>query len=587
MGVTFSAKGLLALVAVCAAIVLGVVLRAVDPASSPVIAAEDPYTHMGLVRQHLREGSLEPLSATGSLYPPGLHAWVATAWAFTGSDLYGLVQYLPVLLGAVGILGIFFLVSRGEGMVGGFVAALAVAVTPELIFRSTMLSPTALDLAVLPFFLLALLETARGRLAWAVAAAPVAVFLAFSHPWVFGILAPACAVFWLLAYVMPWSPARCAPLAPANIAAALAVVGGGFGLSMTGCGGYCGPGFRDLLGIPGGAAGVVAGLAVIGLAFLPMALVRWAPRAARFLAPSPDRPAMRNVTRASLTVFLLIVLAVVLLPAIASGLPDEVDLPRMFGWPTLLLAAAGYLALPWVASRVAHMGAAMAAVTLPFVVYNPLASQFLPHRTAVFLGLGLVVLAGVAAAAAVRLAVDLARRWLPTHDTPHAKRPHLAVALVPALVMASVLGGAVYAGTPDAYPGGWYRLYPACDLEGLQAVADWADAHPDAVVVAGSWEAKLVLAGLADDASRLWIKPGFFTSQDVRDDLTAVFAAQGRPLAVVTDRHLASEAVGAETQFLASAPWIPLGSWCAGQGLEAMRLHAYVLDPAASGAAPA
>lgn len=155
---------LLAVFGILAVTVAGVALRLDDPLSSPVVPAEDPYTHMALVREHLRDGSVEPLYESGTVYPPGMHSFVAATWVYTGVDLYELTRLGPALLGGIGILGVGLLLWRVEGPVAAFVGASAFAVAPEIIFRSSMLAPTALNLALLPFLFYCFLEILRGRL---------------------------------------------------------------------------------------------------------------------------------------------------------------------------------------------------------------------------------------------------------------------------------------------------------------------------------------------------------------------------------------------------------------------------------------
>src|SRR5688500_12071397 len=83
----------LTVMAILSVVALAVVLRLADPLSSPVVPAEDPYTHMALVREHLRTGELDPMNTHETLYPPGLHGFLAVAVVLTGADLYDLTLY--------------------------------------------------------------------------------------------------------------------------------------------------------------------------------------------------------------------------------------------------------------------------------------------------------------------------------------------------------------------------------------------------------------------------------------------------------------------------------------------------------------
>ncbi|MEA3204199.1 MAG: hypothetical protein QOI63_1879 [Thermoplasmata archaeon] len=574
----------LAATAIGAAVAVGFVLRLADPLSSPVIPAEDPYTHMALVKEHLRTGTLASLYAGSALYPPGLHAFLATVWAYSGVDLYQVILMGPVFLGAIGVLGMALLLARNQGPLAAFVGALALAVAPEAIFRTNMMSPTALDLALLPFYLLALLELLKGKLGWLGVAAPMSLFFVFSHPWLFPILAMMGIAFILLAWALPW-PGRFAPLSPVGVAGALACVGAGLGLTLSTCGGLCGPGLRDIVDLPRNAFFSALPYLAMALSVAPLALLAARPKLrAKLAAWTPGTP-RRLWLRLAASAAIAATLYAITVPALKAGLPEYVDLRTMFGWPIVVLAFGALVALPFVASPAAYAGAGLFAATYPFVIYNPLHSPFWPHRTAIFLGLGLVLLAGVAAGA---LAHGIATAWDALLARRARKRPEGAAApvarpgsqavllLLAVLAVPALVGGAVYAGTPDGYAGGWYRMYPACEMDALREVAKMVDANPTAVVITGDWEAKLVVASLASDASRVWYTQAFFTLQKSRERTEAQLEQKGHPIIVVVDRYVTVESPGADTSFLASPPFHPLGSWCAGGGTGQSRLQAYM-----------
>jgi hypothetical protein len=146
---------------------------------------------------------------------------------------------------------------------------------------------------------------------------------------------------------------------------------------------------------------------------------------------------------------------------------------------------------------------------------------------------------------------------------------------VPAVLVAALLGGSLYTATPDAYPGGWYRLYTPCELDALKDVARQADASPHAVVVTGAWESKLVLAALAGNASRIWYAGSIFTSEKTRGDLVANMDYNHRPVILVVDRYLRTDTPDADTSFALQAPWHETGSYCAGTGVGTPRVLAY------------
>src|SRR5687767_15865135 len=106
--------GLILLLA--ALVVYGLSLRLEDPLSTHVVAAEDPYTHMALVREHLRDGTLDSFNPGGEVYPPGMHALLAAILVYTGEDLYELTRIGPALFGALGLAGVAILLARHESL---------------------------------------------------------------------------------------------------------------------------------------------------------------------------------------------------------------------------------------------------------------------------------------------------------------------------------------------------------------------------------------------------------------------------------------------------------------------------------------
>jgi hypothetical protein len=553
----------LCLAAIASAVILGIGLRMQDPSSSKVIAAEDPYTHMALVREHLRTGSFQPLYVGGDLYPPGMHALLAAAWVYTGIDLEFLVRFAPVAIGALGLLAMAVLLRSLAGWTAAFVGTLALALAPEAIFRTTMLSPTALDLALVPILLLSLAQASLGRLPWAGIAALTTLFLVLSHPWVLPIVAVAGVGFLVLALAFPWRPTTAPALSGAGIALSIAIVGGGVALAMSGCQGLCG-GFGDVLGRGANPDLAPAAWATLGASLIPLSWHLVHPASLQRVLDRTGRGPPSLAARVASSLGLAIILVGLTAIAARTGFPSFVNLPAMMGWPIIVLAAAGFVALPFVASPASHLGGAMAAVTLPLVIFNPLHSAFWPHRTAVYLILGAAILCGVAGEAAMRglprLGVWLRARWRSSARSIAA--PGLAI--MPMIVVATV-GAAVYEGTPPAYPGGWYRLFSPCEYAGLQEVARAADAQPKALVISGDWQSKLVVAALASDASRAWYAPQFFTSSQWRQATLASAAHDGRPVIVIVD-SIAQKNLHPDVSFLKPPTWTPVGSWCGSAG---------------------
>jgi hypothetical protein len=558
-----------AIIGIALAVMLGAMLRLVDPLSSPVVPAEDPYNHMALVQEHLRTGNLEPLYAGQTLYPPGLHGFMAAAVVLTGADLYDLVRFGPSLLGVIGIIGIAALLWRTAGPVAAFVGALAIAVAPEAIFRSTMLSPTALDLAILPVFLYALLRILGGRLGWAGVAAPTALFLALAHPWLVAILGAALFTFLVSAVVLPWRLSNGHSLSLMGAAACIAVLGAALGIAFTM------PTFGFLLPFRNDINLVAMGLGIIALAFSPAVALILAHRRGWTRKTLEIRPApwwARFVLSLAIAASLITVYVI----ALQQGMPDLVNLPRMIGWPILILAAAALVTLPFIASPIANMAASLVVVTLPFVLFNPLDSEFLSHRTVIFLGVALVLLAGITAGAVAHALVKvLMARQSASARAKRSPSRLMLLAAAPLLAVALLFGGSVYAGTPDAYDGGWYRLYNPCEMEALRDIAATADANPDALIITGDWQAKLVLASITTDASRVAYIGEFFFMEERRDTLVNQMEQEGRPIIVVTERYLSVETPSADQEFLSTPPWQPVGSWCANMGVPQPRVHAY------------
>lgn len=540
--------------------IAGVAFRLEDPLSDGIIPAEDPYTHMALVREHLSDGELDPLYDTGSLYPPGMHLYLGTVWVFTGLELYDIMLVGPAVLGGIGIIGIGLLAGRLGGPVAGALAAMAYAVAPETIFRTSMMSPTALDLAILPYLLLAFMEVVRGRYAWLAAAAPIAIFLVWSHPWALVLLGAAGAVLAVLITAVPW-PERSGQAPPRARGAAIAVALFGYVLALaTWVRNGFGTVFSEPLGISTGPLVLV--LLILSLA--PLALVATLPRVARaFDAP---RRTHHVAWRIGLSVALLVALAAITYVAAQGGFPRHVDLPRMFGWPILGLAAAGFVLAPFARGPLSYLGTSLAAATYPFVVFNPLNSAFWPHRTAVFFGIGAVLLVGVATSLIVQGVRWLGHAYVRRSEQKTQKRVshwrvHAATLTVAALLSVTVVGA-----SPASYPDGWYRLYAECEMDALRDIADVYNEHPDAVIVTGTWQSKLVLGAFVEDNDDLWFKPGLYTSDDEREKNLRHWEKAGTMAIVVVDPHHREELPIGATDFLQHEPWSPHNEYCRGMG---------------------
>ncbi|MGQ0535306.1 MAG: hypothetical protein ACT4PT_04465 [Methanobacteriota archaeon] len=172
-------------------------MRMREPLSSPVIGAEDPYLHM--------ERTWDLLQGKGFSdgYPPGFSI-LLLPFALAGPEaFYGFARFAPPFLGVAQALGVYLFGRRFLHPAAAYTAALLVAVMPENVFRTNLLFPTALDLALLPFVLGWFLDaTEGGRRALAKLGGVLAAAL-FVHPWFVAMLLPAFCVFLLVAAPLP------------------------------------------------------------------------------------------------------------------------------------------------------------------------------------------------------------------------------------------------------------------------------------------------------------------------------------------------------------------------------------------------
>lgn len=419
--------------------VLGLALwaRLREPLSSPVIGAEDPYLHMARTWDLIQGHGLPPG------YPPGF-SFLLAPFALMGPTMfYAVARFVPPFLGVVSVFGVYMLCRENLRTPAALVAATLVAIMPEHVFRTDLLFPTALDLAVLPFFLMHLVRASRGGVAarralwWC---GGIALALGIVHPWV-------------LVFMLP----------PTITVALLA-------LRKT----------RDRkLALVALGALVLVGLV---FAFLPGA---WNPAPA-FLKNAGPR-ALELLTN----------------PASLFPLPLHVDLPAMLTWSALALGAVGAVAA---LVRRTTLGVAALVYTvaiLPFVFVDWFDVWFIPHRSVAYLSIGVAVLAalpvelmgalpewnmGDVAAAAVILCylgavvapVGLSvEPWYRLYEEEDQHAWKAVAARDPSLVITgSWQGNAGYravTGEPSLYNPQFFR-----DAE---ARADTLERHPDLVVI--------------------------------------------------------------------------------------------------------
>lgn len=297
-----------------------------EPFSSPILGAEDPYLHM-VKAWDLVQGRGLPAG-----YPPGFVLLLAPFTLLGDAGFYAVARFLPPLFGVVQVLGVYLLCRENLRTPAALVAALIVALMPENIFRTSLLFPTALDLAVLPFAFLFLVRASHGdrrALAWF---AIILVALVFIHPWVVALL-----------------------LAPALVAAVLAMRAK-----------------RDRALLLA-SLGVLGALALV-LAFLPGA---WNPTPS-FLQNAGPR--LWELVRD---------------PASLFPLPLHVNLPAMLAVPVLWLAAVGAAAAIVRRNRLGVLALAWSAFILPFVFVDWFDIWFIPHRSVAYLSFSFAILAAL------------------------------------------------------------------------------------------------------------------------------------------------------------------------------------------------
>lgn len=339
MGLRLSARWATPLLV--AILALALVLRLREPLSSPILGAEDPYLHMSKTWDLVQGKGWE------HDYPPGFQVFLAP-FAFLGPDAFLLVgRFLPPLFGVAETLGVYLLARTRLGEGGSLAAALVVALMPENVFRTDLLFPTALDLAVLPFLFLLALRASEGSRAAMAGVVAVLVALLAIHPWVVALVVPVLAAF--------------------------------LGLLVL-------HGRRDLWPL---AAALVAGLAGLLVVF-GLVPGTWNP------APQIHRHAWPRL------------LELLAEPSTLFPLPVHVDLVRMLTLPVLVLAGVGALVALVRRSRLSLLALLWSALLLPWTLVDWLDVWFIPHRTVAYFSLGVALLAGVALDGAIRVA---ARRW--------------------------------------------------------------------------------------------------------------------------------------------------------------------------------
>lgn len=446
-----------------AIILLGYILRFRDPLSSPVIAAEDPYMHMSRTWDLLRTGEVFL-----ERYPPTFYFLLAPFAMMGKGVFYEVVRLGPPLVGGLAVPAVYLLCRERVGDAGALTAALLVAVMPEHIRRTDILFPTLLDLILLPFLVIYTLRAAEGDRPALAIAAGIALFLLLVHPWVLGLYLPVTLAF----------------------LAVQAIRGDSISTGTV----------------------VWAGLGVVALG-LTIAFL-----------PGTYNPA-RDLGETALPRLLELIAD----PSSIAPLPRYVDLPWMLTEPALYLAGIGAvaaLALPRLRGPFALFGALWVAMLVPLTLVDWFGVWFIPHRTAVYLSVGVAMLAAVAVEALVEPMRSRGHEWAP---------------------VAVLLGVAVVVGTvalPHATgEGDWDRYFTEEDQE---AWRELAAQDPERVEMA-SWRTRVAYEAVtADKAHRT---PGFWYGNGTRGG----YLEEHPGVHVVVDDLTREE--DAQTDFLNGSDW--------------------------------
>lgn len=514
--------------ALVAIVAVGVSMRSVEPLSSPSLGAEDPFTHVVFTKEALKRGWFGDSFHLGTaMYPPGLHAFAGIVAPLAGVSVYDFARFSPLALGALSILGMFALGSRLGGPAAGLTAALVTAIMPEHIFRTELFFPTALDLAILPAFILSfhhiVVGEGRTRVGAAALFVVLSIPLAFAHPWAVPLFAAPLFGYAMLR-ALRTQQAKQVPLYLA-LPGASVVLASAFAVSSrwdttdTGFAGFL-IGIEQLGALTRGGVSLLTlfvamvlliGVVVVGGIAVTVALVK-----ARALLPSKLRVALGIVVG-------LAVVSVVYLIGVLPGLPQNVNYDHMFGVVAITLALAGILVALAAPSAIGDLGVSVGVVLFPLTAFNVLNSPYWPERSVAYLSISVALLAGAAVGFAATRTTNLAR-------SDRAMR-----FAAPAAVLASIMlvATAVGASPPSTYP--WYRLYSDDEFAVFERLAVQLDANPNERAVVYSWQPGLMVKALGEPGQARF-SPAFFRDAAERDKILA--EDQGAPKYVILDEYL-------------------------------------------------
>jgi hypothetical protein len=465
-----------------------------------------------------------------------MHAVLGVVSSLSGIDLLALARWIPLAFAALAIVGMYVLARRLGGVAAGLGAAFLTAMMPEHIFRTELLFPTALDLAILPAWLLVFHEATRpgpASRAWlprervpiAILFLALSVPLAWMHPWVVPLFGVPCLVY---AAVRALRVGRGFGVTLRRLALPSILVSFATAFAMasrwdstdTGF-----AGFASKLGPLHGLAGLAYPAPIEFAILFPMLLVACAAGAV-VVATLASVRLPKLVGKGVACVLALVALYVVWTWPIDHGLPADVDYSHMLGLLAIFLGFAG-IALAFLRpTPLGDLGLSLGAVLAPLTAINLFHSTFWPQRSVVYMAVAVALLGGSALGSLATLAVRPIRA------------PRLRRAAVPLAAVASLL---LVAGASAAMPEKqytWYRLYQDNEYAAFQRSADIIAERPETKVFIETWQPGLFMKAAGVPGS-VWQDPAFFQDAGVRRSEMGM--AHG-PVYVVVEKYTQREA---------------------------------------------
>lgn len=389
--------GLLAAVAV-----LALVLRLRDPLSTDIIGAEDPYRHM--------ERTWDLIQGKGiGEYPPGL-AILMAPFALMGPDVfYGAARFMPVVFGLCMVVATYALARAYLHPAGALAAALGVAIIPELVRRTDLLFPTAIDLMLVPVLFLLVLKASEGSRRALVWAGGVSAGLLITHPWVFVLVLPPIALFWLGDQARAqWKRENHGQVARVAMAAGI---------------------------VP------VAGIVLWMLDFGEIG-ARMGTAGARMAAIAAE-------------------------PSSITPLPLFVDFGSMIGMPLLGLAALGAVAVLVRPTRLGVLTLLYTVLLLPLILVDWFGLWYVPHRTVAYFAIGVAMLIGLGVSEVARRIAGVQASNAGIASNAPAPKPKGQVGItLGALALVAFLAAPAAAADTS-----WYRIYEGDEFEAWDGIA--------------------------------------------------------------------------------------------------------------------